>query len=642
MAATGQKPVVVIHTNDQQLVPALVGAYSLKARSKNPEFFEVRILRLEETPHLYNREGQKFVWWDARRTAVWRRSDLQSFAPLRRMVPELLGFVGRALVLDPDVFAIGDVNELLSRGMDGRAILCRPRQVHEIPDVYRAQRSQLYSSAVMLLDCAQLRNWDWARDIDALFSCRLKLTPWLSLMDVPSERIGLFEEEWNDRDTLTPDTKLLHNTEISTQPWKTGLRADYHEYAPRGPMPLQWLTHRAVRLRHQRTLTPLLYRPHPDPAQEDLFFGLLNEALESGEISERLVRRAIRRRHLRSDTFALLRERRRSARPGPHGRDRRRMPSARLLNAARNLAVDRVTAEVVAALDAAGIPSILLKGPSIARWLYPEGGRRYCDTDLLVQASDRPRAVDVLGAMGFTDRLQGFHPFERSAMPTAATSFVRAPSVGDGRGGDVDLHRNLPSLSTPDDVLWEVLNTHVTTLEVGGRPVRVLDHTGVALHVVLHAVQEGFRLHTEEDLRRAVATLSLSEWEAVAALAERLGVANVVGRGLRHHPAGVDIADRLGLPQLVVEESPYRWALLGGPRGVTSLEMVREAQTWTERLRLARWAIVPSAAKVRYVYAMPDAGRGSTIRGYVRWWQDLAKASVPAAKFVARVRARGD
>ena len=244
--------------------------------------------------------------------------------------------------------------------------------------------------------------------------------------------------------------------------------------------------------------------------------------------------------------------------------------------------------------------------------------------------------------MGFSERLEGFHPIERGANPTVATSFVRPPDVGDGRGGDVDLHRNLPTLSTPDELLWDVLNTHVATLEVGGRSVRVLDHTGVALHVVVHAMTEGFRKHTAEDLRRAVAALSLSEWEAVAALAERLGVADVVGHGLRRYPAGAAVADRLGLPQLLVDESPYRWALGGGPRGVGSLEMVRDAQTWTDRLRLARWAVVPSAAKVRYVYALPDSGRGRLARGYVRWWQDLAKASVPAAAFVVRRRSHGD
>jgi hypothetical protein len=293
------KPVVVIHTNDQQMVAALVSAHSLKSRSKHRERFDVRLLRLEQTPHLYEREEQKFLWWEGSRPSVWRRRDLQSFAPLRRLVPELLRFAGRALVIDPDVFAIGDVHELLSREMGNKAILCRER-------TERPGGRRLYSSAVMLLDCAKLSDWDWERDIEDLFSCKLALGPWLSLFDVPAHKIGTFEEAWNHCDTLTEKTRLLHNTEISTQPWKTGLRADYHRYAPRGPASLEALRHRAVQLRAERTIRPVLYRPHPDPRQERLFFGLLNEALEHGEITEEFLKAAIKRNHLRKDALSLL------------------------------------------------------------------------------------------------------------------------------------------------------------------------------------------------------------------------------------------------------------------------------------------------------------------------------------------------
>src|SRR5438876_12127468 len=97
IAAT--KPTVVIYTNDQQMVAALVSAHSLKSRSQSPDLFDVRLLRLEETPHLYRRDKQKFVWWDGGTPSVWRRRDLQSFAPLRRMVPARLGFEGPAPVL---------------------------------------------------------------------------------------------------------------------------------------------------------------------------------------------------------------------------------------------------------------------------------------------------------------------------------------------------------------------------------------------------------------------------------------------------------------------------------------------------------------------------------------------------------------
>lgn len=299
MPAADQKPIVVIHTNDQQMVAARVSAHSLKSRSKSPELFDVRILRLEETPQLTKRHNQKFIWWNGDAPSVWRRRDLQSFAPLRRMVPALLGFKGRALVLDPDVFAIGDVYELLSRDMNDKAILCCPKQE------WREGR-QLNSTAVMLLDCDKLKHWHWERDIDDIFSCRLPLAFWLALLDELPERIGFFGEEWNHLDTLTEATKLLHNTKIQTQPWKTGLPADYHEYAPHGPPSLERLRRFARRALGKDAEKTVIYTPHPDARQEQLFFTLLKECLAQGSITRKDLRTAMRRNHLRGDAFALL------------------------------------------------------------------------------------------------------------------------------------------------------------------------------------------------------------------------------------------------------------------------------------------------------------------------------------------------
>ena len=54
------------------------------------------------------------------------------------------------------------------------------------------------------------------------------------------------------------------------------------------------------------------------------------------------------------------------------------------------LAIDAVTAQVVTALRANGIRPLLLKGPSIAGWLYGDGAARpYGDSDLLVASGER-------------------------------------------------------------------------------------------------------------------------------------------------------------------------------------------------------------------------------------------------------------
>jgi hypothetical protein len=305
-AASGSsvKPIIFIHTNDQQLLAAKMSAYSLKSRSRSPEEFEVRLLRLEETPHLYQRDNQRFTWSNGN-PGTWLKRDLQSFAPLRRMVPQILSFEGRALVLDPDVLAVGDVHDLLCREMGGKAILCRKR-------VDRYQNVEVYASSVMLLDCAKLSHWQWDRDIDDLFSGRLEMGPWLALLTEAPERIGIFEEEWNHFDTLNEKTKLLHNTERSTQPWKTGLPVDFDldlhgaDGGPAGAFPLGALRRMKRRFFSNRAASDVVYQPHPDPRQVRFFFSLLKECLEQRILTEDFLRGEIRKKHLRKDAFKIL------------------------------------------------------------------------------------------------------------------------------------------------------------------------------------------------------------------------------------------------------------------------------------------------------------------------------------------------
>jgi hypothetical protein len=152
----------------------------------------------------------------------------------------------------------------------------------------------------------RLTHWRWERDIDAIFGGARPLGPWLSLWDEALERIGPLEEAWNHFDTLTEATKLLHNTRIPTQPWKTGLPADYHQHAPRWPEPLESLP-RVARRAISRDRSPAIrYQPHPDPRQERLFFRMLRECLEEGTVTRWFLRRAIRRRYLRRDALVIL------------------------------------------------------------------------------------------------------------------------------------------------------------------------------------------------------------------------------------------------------------------------------------------------------------------------------------------------
>lgn len=300
---------VFIHTNRKQLLGAIVAQYAIQKFSCHLDKFDVKIIRLEDYPALYSRGGQYYL--RESKSVKWNNEDLQSFTPLRFLVPESMGFEGRALVIDPDVFALSDVYELLIRDMQGKAILCRKI----IP---KDDRTPYYASSVMLLDCEKLTHWRWKHQIEKLFSFKQDYRPWMSLLTEDEDTIGLLEEEWNHFDTLNAQTKLLHNTGRITQPWKTGLPIDFVQKQKRHKISQETLYSTQPRSRWSYIIQLLfpkkdakheeVYRPHPDPSQEALFFSLLKECLYNGTITKKFLKNEIRQKRLRKDTFELIRK----------------------------------------------------------------------------------------------------------------------------------------------------------------------------------------------------------------------------------------------------------------------------------------------------------------------------------------------
>jgi len=288
---------VFIQANRRQSLGAVVAAHALRRNSQHSERFAVRILQAEDFPCLQQREGQRFRRGGEWR--IWRNDDLQSFTPLRFAPPELMGYRGRALVIDPDVFAQGDVWELLSRDMGGHAILCRAK-------TGRKGRSGAFATSVMLLDCARLPHWNLARDFGALFRGERDYMDWIGLQLEDPATIGPLEPEWNDFDHLTPQTRMLHNTKRWTQPWKTGLPVDFRPADSFRLFPPRHWLRRARRALFGDYRFAGRYRRHPDPAQERFFFGLLGECLAAGVVDEARLRAEIASRHLRPDAFEVL------------------------------------------------------------------------------------------------------------------------------------------------------------------------------------------------------------------------------------------------------------------------------------------------------------------------------------------------
>lgn len=282
------KPVAIVHTNAKQMLGALVSAYSFRRNSHHPHSFDIRIVRAEDHPELQVR-GRTFHRGGHERE--WDPDDLQSFTPLRFAIPDLLGHRGLALVTDPDVFAVGDIAELFARDRKEKAICCRPAAGYD-------KVTDPLATSVMLLDCARLPHWRFAKDLKALWAHRLDYLDWITLAREDRATIGLLEPEWNDFDHLDEHTRMLHNTKRRTQPWKTGLPIDFTFRERTG---LAGLALPIVRI-----VAPN-YTRHPDPNQEAYFYALLAEAIDRGAIARAEVEKEVRLGHVRPDSIELIR-----------------------------------------------------------------------------------------------------------------------------------------------------------------------------------------------------------------------------------------------------------------------------------------------------------------------------------------------
>lgn len=289
---------VFIHTNAKQMLGARVGSYALRRNSPNSDKFDVRIIHTDHYPFMREFEGKRYlrdgVSW------TWLNDDLQSFTPLRFAPPKLMGYRGRAVLTDPDIFAVGDIWELLSHDMEGNAILSRMRSGP------KGLIDKVWASSVMLLDCAKLTHWDVERGFREMFEGTRDYQHWVGLKLENQADIGVLESEWNDFDRFTRRTRMLHNTKRRTQPWKAGLPPDWRP-AERFRLfpPAAWILRAKRRLFGDYAFVGK-YKRHPDPNQERYFFGLLKECLEKGLVSEQEIRAEMRANHVRHDALEML------------------------------------------------------------------------------------------------------------------------------------------------------------------------------------------------------------------------------------------------------------------------------------------------------------------------------------------------
>lgn len=172
---------------------------------------------------------------------------------------------------------------------------------------------------------------------------------------------------------------------------------------------------------------------------------------------------------------------------------------------------------IAGALDDAGVPFLVLKGPVLDKWVYRHRGRRaYNDLDVLVPPAHLGHAVRVLEGDGsvLLDR-----NWDMMLARLPGEVHLLAPM-----GTVVDLHWhviNSASMRHVFSIDGDALTEHMHRVPLGGSEIPTLAPAAMLIHVALHACHSGAdRLIWLKDVEQC-ATAPELDWGQVIALTEQ-------------------------------------------------------------------------------------------------------------------------
>lgn len=272
-----------------------------------------------------------------------------------------------------------------------------------------------------------------------------------------------------------------------------------------------------------------------------------------------------------------------------------------LLLAARSLLLEREAGIAAGQLRGADVPSILLKGPAIASWLYDDGeARPYLDVDLLVSPAQFRRAIEVLGEIGYVPRIPGASPAELGP---------KERDLVGPQGVCIDLHWGLLGVSGATQRCWDVLLRRTVRFHLrGGAEVLVLDVPARAMHLALHVAQNGpIDRKALADLERGLDRVDRRDWAEAARLATELEAVEAFAAGLRLLPQGEALARELSLPRRMTVELLLRTRSV--PQDAIFFERLAEARGVRAKTALVARKLVPTPGSLRAESPLARCGR---------------------------------
>ena len=151
-----------------------------------------------------------------------RNGQRTGFSFSRFCIPKLAGYKGRAIYMDADMLVFSDIRELWSIPFDGAKVIIQQEVKFEEQTTAKvgAPKKRKKQCAVMLLDCDRLE-WDIQSIVAAMDRGEYDYEQLMYDMCILREdeiKYGV-PFEWNSLEHWDPTTRLLHYTDVYTQPW---------------------------------------------------------------------------------------------------------------------------------------------------------------------------------------------------------------------------------------------------------------------------------------------------------------------------------------------------------------------------------------------------------------------------------------
>lgn len=150
-----------------------------------------------------------------------RQGSRTNFSFARFAIPELKGYAGKGIYLDADMLVFRDIGELWDIAFDGAAIVIQ----EDLPDHAVNHRKQgapakrVKQCSVMLIDCEQAR-WDVREIVGGLDGRYTYEELMYELCILPEDKVRYAVPfAWNSLEHYDSETRLIHYTDMDTQPW---------------------------------------------------------------------------------------------------------------------------------------------------------------------------------------------------------------------------------------------------------------------------------------------------------------------------------------------------------------------------------------------------------------------------------------